>query len=265
MNDRRAGHIANNEGFTITELLIVIIMTSLLTLIVMLFAFDLWRTSAIQEADNDTLLNRFNAGDVLREEIGTSSGLIIQNGIADAHVLVPDASIPGNNYWQPIHAIPGNKFVGATGTYTPLIYFRRNSVNNSKAYIMNGNLPYEDEYVLYLDGTKKALMQRNLANPSASGDKLKTSCPPAIATATCPADKTIATDLASVSVRYFSRTGNQIDWTSITDPDTGAYIGPDFPAVEVMEFTINVSKKPSFSSTNPVRNSTIIRIALRNS
>jgi type II secretory pathway pseudopilin PulG len=256
----------NNEGgFTLTELLIVIILTSLLTMIIMVFTFDLWRTSAIQEADNDTLLTRFNASDVLREEIGTSAGLIIQNSLTDSHTLAPDTSIPGNSYWLPIHAIPGNKPVGASGSYTPLIYFRRFSVNTSGQYIMNGTQPYEDEYVLYLDGTKKALMQRNLANPSAIGDKLKTSCPPALATSTCPSDRTIASDIASVSVRYFSRTGNLIDFTSITDPSTGAYIGPDFPAVEVMEFTLNLSKKAAFSSTNAQQNSTIIRIALRNS
>jgi hypothetical protein len=179
--------------------------------------------------------------------------------------MVPDTSIPGNTYWTPIHAVPGNTTVGNSGVFKPLIYFRRYSVNNSGQYIMNGNQPYEDEYVLYLDGSKKALMQRNLANPSAAGDKLVTTCPGSVATLSCPADKTIASDIASVSLRYFSRTGNLIDYTSITDPDTGAYIGPDFPAVEVMEFTLNLSKKAAFSSTNAQQNSTIIRIALRNS
>lgn len=253
-----------DAGFTITELLIVIIMTSLLTLIIMVFAFDLWRTSAIQEASNDTLETRFNASDTLREEIGTSAGLIIQNSITDSHTLVPDTSIPGNNYWLPIHAIPGTYSVGASGTYKPLIYFRRFSFDSSGNYIMNGNQPYEDEYVLYLDGTNKALMQRNLANPAATGNRLLTSCPPSQATSTCPADKTIASNLSSVAVRYFSRTGNLIDWTSITDPNTGAYVGPDFPAVEVVEFTLNLAKQPSFSSTNAVTSSTVIRVALRN-
>jgi len=253
------------SGFTIVELLVVIILTSLFTLIIMVFAFDLWRTSAIQMASNDTLETRFDASDKLREEIGASTGLIIQNSIADSHTLVPDTSIPGDNYWQPIHAIPGTFSVGATGTYTPLIYFTRYSVDSSGNYIMNGTQPFEDEYVLYLDGSSKALMQRNLANPSAAGDRLITSCPPSQATPACPADKVIASDLSTVAVRYFSRTGNLIDWTSITDPDTGDYIGPDFPAVEVVELTLNLTKQPSFSSTNPVQSSTVVRIALRNS
>jgi type II secretory pathway pseudopilin PulG len=255
----------DESGFTITELLIVIILTSILTLIVMLFAFDLWRNSAVQEADNDTLVTRFNASDTLRDFIGTSSGLIIQNSIPDSNANVPDPSIPGGNFWLPIHAIPGTVAVGASGTYTPLIYFQRYSFDSSNSFIMNGTNPYDDEFILYLDGTSKSLMMRTLVNPAASSDKLKTTCPPASATSTCPADRVVAADVGSINTRYFSRTGNLIDYTSITDPNTGQYAGPDFPAVEVLELTINLSKKPAYSSTNPVSNSTVIRIALRNS
>jgi type II secretory pathway pseudopilin PulG len=256
---------AGQSGFTISELLIVIILTSILTLIIMLFAFDLWRGSAILEAQNDTLESRFNASDSLREQIGTSSGLIIQNGIADSHALVADPGVPGGNYWLPIHAIPGTIPIGSSGSYTPLMYFRRFSQDSTKQYIMNGTQPYEDEFVLYLDGTNKTLMQRTLVNAAVATDRLKTTCPPALATASCPADKTIAADISSVATRYFSRTGNLIDFSSITDPNTGQYAGPDFPAVEVVEVTLNFSKKPAFSSTNPVKSSTVVRIALRNS
>lgn len=253
------------SGFTIAELLVVIILTSILTLVVMLFAFDLWRNSAVKEADNDTLVTRFNASDSLRELMGTSSGLIIQNSITDANVEVPDPDYPGGGFWLPIHAVPGTVAIGAAGSFTPLLYFKRYSFDSSNQYIMNGNSPFEDEYVLYLDGTDKSLMLRTLVDPDATGDKLKTTCPPEAATASCPADRTIATDIGSVSDRFFSRTGNLIDFTSITDPDTGQYAGPDFPAVEVLEVTLNLTKKPSFSSTNPVSSSTVIRVALRNS
>jgi type II secretory pathway pseudopilin PulG len=255
----------SESGFTLTELLIVIILTTLLTMIIMVFTFDLWRTAATQEASADTLVTRFNASDTLREEVGTSSGLIIQNSIQDTNALVPDPSIPGNLYWRPIHAIPGTVPVGSSGSYTPLIYFRRYSFDSSNQYIMNGSQPYEDEYILYLNASTKALMQRSLANPSASGDKLKTTCPPSLATNICPADKTIAANISSVSTRYFSRTGNLIDYTSITDPNTGQYAGPDFTAVEVLELTLNLSKQPYYSGTKAVQNSTVIRIALRNS
>ena len=255
----------DEAGFTISELLVVIFLTSVFTLIIMLFTFDLWRTAASQQANLDTLLTRFNASDTLREEIGTSSGMIIQNSLSDSHVMVPDPAYPGGVYWIPIHAIPSTTTLGAAGTYKPLMYFRRYSVNSAGSYIMNGNQPYEDEYILYLDGTSKALKQRNLANASAIGNKLKTSCPTGFVTASCPADRVIAPDLASVDTRYFSRTGNLIDYTSITDPNTGAFIGPDFTVVEVVELTLHLSKQPYYSATSPTQNSTVIRIALRDS
>lgn len=255
----------DEHGFTLSELIVVIVLTTLFSILIMTFTFDLWHTGYLQQADLETLTDRLNAGDVLREQVGSSSGLIIQNSLPDAHTMVPDPSIPSGNYWLPIHAIPGNYTVGSNGTFKPLIYFRRYSTNSSKNFIMNGTQPFEDEYILYFNGTDKTLMMRELANSAASGNRLLTTCPPNLATASCPADKTVATDLASIDMRYFSRTGNLIDYTSITDPDTGQYAGPDFTAVEVVEFTMHITKKPTLQSTNVTQNSTIIRIALRNS
>lgn len=254
---------ALGAGFSLPELLIVIILTGLFSGLILSFTFGYWRYGFLLQADLDTLNTRLNAGDFLREAIGSSSGLIIQNSISDNHPGVPD---PSNLlHWAPIHAIPGNKTVGSPGVITSLVYFRHFSANASGQYIMNGSQPYEDEYILYLDGTTKSLIQRSLANPSANGNRLKTSCPSGFVTSSCPADKVVATDLSSVNMRYFSRTGNLLDYTSIWDSDTNSYAGPDFTAVEVVEFTINLSKKPTFQKTSATSNSTIIRIALRNS
>ena len=254
----------DQRGITLVELIVVMVMTLMFTGIISTFTIGYWRYGYLLEADLATLSTRLNAGDFLREGIGMSTGLISQNGITDTHTNNPDSAISSGVYWTPIHAIPGNKSVGSKGTTTPLMYYRRPSLNSSKAYIMNGLQPYEDEYVLYLDGTTKSLMLRSLANPNASGNRLKTSCPASFVTSSCPADKTIATDIASIDMRYFSRAGNLIDYTSIVDSSTGQYIGPDFTAVEVVEFNLNLVKKPIFQSTNATQNSTIIRVALRN-
>lgn len=251
-------------GFTLSELLMVIILTSFFSILILTFTFEYWRYAYLLQADQETLITRLDAGDILREEIGTSTGLITQNSITDAHTLVPDPAYPSGDYWLPIHATPASVNMPSAGSFMPLIYFSRYSFDGSGNYIMNGSQPYEDEYMLYLDGSTKSLKQRTLVNPSASGDRLKTSCPPAQASPSCPDDKTIATDLSSAATRYFSRTGNLIDYTSVTDPITGQYIGPDYPLVEVVELTINLSKKPTFQKTNATSNSTIIRIALRN-
>lgn len=255
---------SNQSGFTLSELLIVMLVTGFFVTLLMYFTFSYWRYTYLLEADQATLSTRLNAGDILREQLGTSSGLITQNSLPDINRHNPDPADATNQYWEVIHAIPGNK-TASVGSTTPIVYFKRFSSNASGAHIMNGVQPYEDEYILYIDGTKKQLLLRSLANASATGNRLKTSCPPAIATSACPADKVIAGEFSSVDMRYFSRTGNLIDWTSIFDPDTNTYIGPDFTSVDVIELKLNLTKKPIFQKTNATINSTIIRVALRNS
>lgn len=227
------------------------------------FTFEYWRSSATLSTDLETFVGRLNAGDRLRDTMNETSGLIIQNSIADAHTNNPDTSIGSGLYWTPLHAIPQNIPVGTSGT-TPLLYFRRPSVDTSNSVIMNGVQPYEDEFIYYLDSSTKQLMMRTLANGAASGNSRITSCPPASATSGCPADKTIAINLDSVDMQYFSRTGNTIDYTSIVDPVTGDYIGPDFPAVEVIEFNLHVLKKSALHGGSDTNSQTVIRVALRN-
>lgn len=254
----------NQEGFTISELVIVLVMTSLLMGVIMMFVFYFWKYSYVLDYSQDSLVQRLNVNDFLRDSIGTSAGLINQNGLADAHTNLPDPAIPSNLYWKPLHAVPGNYPISNNGSAVPLIYYRKFSVNGQGAFIMNGVQPYEDEYVLYLDSNTKQMMLRTLANPNAANNKAKTSCPPSVADNNCPADKTLINDIKSVDIRYFSRSGNLIDWTSVWDPDINSYAGPDLANAEVVELTINVERLAFYSTNRNTINSTIIRIALRN-
>lgn len=254
----------DQRGISIVELLVVIVMIGMMTGIITGYTISYWRYGYSLQADLDTLGTRLNAGDFLRNQLAPSTGMIIQNSIPDANVLDPDPADGTGQHWVPVHAIPGNIPMPAAGATTALVYFQRISFDTNNDYIMNDQQPFEDEFVLYLDGTTKTLRQRSLANPSATGNKLKSSCPPASASTTCPADKIIAGDLGSVDMRYFSRSGVPIDYTSIVDDITGNYIGPDFPVVEVIEFNLNLTKKPLLQTSSTVSNSTIIRIALRN-
>jgi prepilin-type N-terminal cleavage/methylation domain-containing protein len=253
----------SSAGFTLVELLISMVLVSFFSSLILYFTFSFWRYGFSLQADEDTLTSRLNAGDIIREGIGTSAGLIIQNSLTDTHVMAPDPN--NNSYWLPVHAVPGTTTVPAAGQYKPIVYYQRYSFDSAGNYIMNGNQPYQDEYVLYLDGATQSLMLRSLANPDAAGNRLKTSCPPSQSSISCPPDKTVAANLASVATRYFSRTGNGINWMSIFDTDTNSYAGPDFPAVEVVEFTLNISQKTTFEKTAGTSSTTIIRIALRNS
>jgi prepilin-type N-terminal cleavage/methylation domain-containing protein len=254
----------DQTGFTLIELITVMAVTLVLSGMIVSFALDYWGNSANIQADMQTLTDRLNAQDELRQLIAPSNGLIIQNSIPDLHPLVPDPTNSTGQYWIPIHAIPGNYPVGSSGTITPLIYFQRPSEDKTHTIIMNGAAPYDDEYVIYLNGSTDQMLLRTLANPNVTNNIATTSCPPALASGSCPADKVIISNLSSVDLRYFSRSGNTIDWTSVYDSLTGTYAGPDFPLVEAVEFTLHESAKAQFNGVNNATSQTIIRIALLN-
>ena len=263
---RRFPKVDSQSGFTIPELISVMIVSLLFSGLIIYFAFDYWRATATLDNDSQTFVGRLSAGDKLRDNLNAATNLLIQNSIADSHTNNPDPAYANNYYWIPIHAIPGNTPVGASGTTTPLIYFQQPALDSSKNFIMNGTQPYQNEYVLYLDGTTKQLLLRTLANPAATGNAAVTSCPSAAATSICPADKIIAEDVSSVDMRYFSRAGNTIDYTSIVDTTVtpNQYIGPDFPSVEVVEFNLHNFRKSRLGGGTDTSNQTVIRVALRN-
>lgn len=260
----------NQQGFTLPELIVVMVLTILLSGLLFQFAIGYARFNTVAQSDSIAFVERLNVSDYLRENLGLSSGLISQNSIADANANVPDGGNP--NYWRLMHAIKGT--FGNTSSVTPLLYYKKPSLNTSGNVVYNGTLAYEDEFILYHDGPSKELRVRTLANPSVASNRATSSCPAAIATSGCPADKVLINDIVSVALRYFSRSGNDISFNSIDSlgnipctapgPDYTGCEGADFPSVEVVELTVNLSKKPLGVSTNTTQSATVIRVALRN-
>ena len=249
------------NGFTIVEVTIVIVAAGLIFGLVFSFFWQYWQFAEKAQSDSDVLTERLDTSDYIREIVGTSSGLITQNSIIDSNANVVDGTA-GAGYWLTIHSVP--QTTATTSSDQPILYFKRFSQNSSKAFIMNGTSPYEDQYVIYLSNNGE-LRVRTLKNTAATGNILTTSCPPTVATSTCPADKVLIKNVESIGARYFSRSGNLIDYTPYYDSDAGVWVnGPDFPVVEVVEYTIKVSKAAFTQTTNTTQSETIIRIALRN-
>jgi hypothetical protein len=232
--------------------------------LILTFMFQYWRATATLNNDLTVFGSRLTAGDRLRDAINASSGLIMQNSIADAHVGDVDTSLSSGNYWRPLHAVPGTVTMGGNDTEISVLYFKSPSVDATGNIIMNGSQPYEDEFVLYLDGTTKEMRMRTLANASAPSNHKKTTCPSGSESASCPLDTLIAENMSSVALRYFSRSGNLIDYMSVIDPDTGDYIGPDMPAAEVVELVLYTYKSATVHGGLDTTSQNIIRVALRN-
>ncbi len=251
------------KGFTVPELIVVMVMTLIFSTIVLSFAFDFWGNATDLQNSSETLVNRQNLGDRLRARLNLASTLLNQNSITDSHANVSDPSDVSGTHWLTKHAVPGALTMPAAGSFSPVMYYAAPTVDAAKNFIMRGVEPDQDEFVIYLDGTQKKLMLRTLANP-VSGNALRTSCPSNVATTTCPADRTLAEDVISVATRYFSKSGNSINWNDVKDPDTGASIGPDYPDVEVVELTITLKKRAVIHGQADSISNTTVRVALRN-
>lgn len=252
------------RGFTVVELVVVMTMTMLFSGLVLTFAIDYWGSTANLKNSNETLISRQTAGDTLRSNLERSSGLVLQNSIGDANSAVSDPSEPSGAYWITLHAVPQTITMPAADAYSPVFYFTAPSTDGDHEWIMNGEQPYYDEFVLYLDGATRRLLLRTLAHPSATGNTRQTTCPAGLSSSSCPGDRIVAEDVTSVETQYFSRSGNTINHESITDTDTGEFIGPDFPSVEVVEITLNLRRKATIQGTNDTTNATTVRVALRN-
>ena len=251
-------------GVTLVELLVVMSVSLGLITVITGFALNFWGNTVTLSGDQATLVSRLNVGSYLNTVVGQSTGFANQNDIPDNNTGAPDPAIASGKYWVPIHAVPKTIAMGPTGSISPLLYFRKPSINTSNNIVLNGSIPYEDNIILYLDGSTKQLRSRVLRSNSAPANKTLTSCPSSTASTTCPSDVVISDDVSAVSLRYFSRSGNLIDYTSITDPITLQYIGPDYPSVEIVELTIKYYKKAQLYKAANTTTQTVVRVALRN-
>src|SRR5206468_6271724 len=79
------------------------------------------------------------------------------------------------------------------------------ALDATRNYIIDPNTgsPYMNELVYYKNGS--TLMERILANPSATGDRLHTTCPPNLANGSCPADPTLATYVNSMTFTLYDQ------------------------------------------------------------
>jgi type II secretory pathway pseudopilin PulG len=256
------------QGLTIVELLIVMVVTGMLTGMIFVFTFGYWKQGVYAQTEINAITERLNASDYLRENLSSSTGLATQNSVPDDNVLVSEPTDGTGKYWKIIHAYKG--LISNTSGVTPVLYFKRYSIDSSQNIIFNGLLPYEDDYLVYMDAPTKQLRVRVLANKDAPGNATATTCMPA--TSTCAADRVLANDVTGMDMRYFTKAGLDITYSETTvvdtvpDPDvTYTTYGPDYPVVEVVEMTMKLSKVPPNYQNEVFQTSTIIRVALRNS
>ena len=145
---------------------------------------------------------------------------------------IPDANAPGSG-WN-------------TSSSIFVIIIAVPALNNSRQYIIDSSTgsPFMNELVYYKNGS--TLMERILANPAATGNRLQTTCPASKATSACPADPALASYVNSMTFTLY-------DQDAVT-----TNIATDARSVK-----IDLSMQRN-APGNPITVSNSIRVTLRN-
>ena len=182
----------NNDqtGFTLVELTLVMIITAILALTMANFIETWLQQASLSESRTALLLNAENALDNINTDIKLSG------------------SVDQNNRWADSNG-PGNNQFGWTSGSQVLVLAKA-AVDTHNNIIFSDPAKYisqKDNEIYYLSGT--TLYRRTLASNS-SGDAAVTTCPPASATSSCPADLTIASGVTSLTFTYYDQNGTSV-------------------------------------------------------
>lgn len=191
---RGAPHPAS-AGFTLVELLTVIVIAVLLSGVIMGFVADQLRSSTIETARQQLLSDAQLGLDYAAKDIRLSAN-------ADANNRWPDTYAPdsGDQYsWTS----DGSTLILATA-----------------AQDSSGNIIFTDpsKYITAKDNhlyfVQNGTLYRRILASTAAGNAATTTCPADSASSTCPADKILLDNVSSFSVTYIDAAGNTVTPTN---------------------------------------------------
>lgn len=169
-------------GFTLVELLVVLIIIGILSITLANFILTWLQASTLSQTRANLLSNAEFALDTMTNDMALSG------------------SVDQNNRWPDPNG-PGGQYGWTSGSQT--LVLAKIARDNSNNVIFSDQADYitqKDDEVYYVSGT--TLYRRTLAS-TAANDAAVTTCPPATATQTCPTDKTVATGVSNLSFAYY--------------------------------------------------------------
>lgn len=173
----------NQHGFTLPELVITMIVMSILALLLANFIITWLQTQTLAQKRTDLLTTAETSLDTVSDDIRLS-------GSADLNNRWPDANGPS-----------GNQFGWTSGS--SILVLAKAAVDSSNNILFSDPAKYitqKDNVIYYVsNGT---LYRRVIASDDANDAAIST-CPPASATASCPADRAVATGVSNFSVSYY--------------------------------------------------------------
>jgi prepilin-type N-terminal cleavage/methylation domain-containing protein len=216
---------SRQQGFTIVEVTVAVSVMAIIAVVFLGVISSYFTTIYRTNARADMTIISQNLMRTTVENIRYGNGVRQVNQIADANGPAGGWNT-SNSSFVIIIAVP--------------------ALDSSRQYIIDPNTgaPYMNELVYYKNGLK--LMERILANPSAIGNRLHTTCPANLASSTCNADPELADYVQSMTFILYDQDG---DTTSLTT---------DARSVNI---TLNMQRN---APGQPVNITNSIRVTLRN-
>jgi prepilin-type N-terminal cleavage/methylation domain-containing protein len=179
-------------GYTIVELIIAISLFGIISVTFLGVMTNYFANITRNSASIDMTVNSQNLLRSTVNELRYGAGVRQTN-------TIPDANGPGGG-WN-------------TSNDDFVIIIASPAQDDSGDYIINPltGTPYINELVYFKDGT--TLYRRTLANPSATNNTKTTTCPPASASASCPADAKLMEHLDDMVFTLYDQDDN-----TTTDP-----------------------------------------------
>ncbi len=183
---------SENSGFTVTEVVVALTITSILITLAFVFTLNNLATYAIASSRADMLSRAQTAMDAISNDIRLSSSADLNNRWLDEYA--PNAPI--NEYsWQS----DADTLVLATAAEDSdgnIIF----SDPSQYVSLKNNTIYYVEDGVLY---------KRTLAAPEAE-NSATTLCPKEQATAECPPDRELLKKVDAFNISYFDAENNEV-------------------------------------------------------
>lgn len=215
----------NQKGFTITEIVIAISVSAILSSVLFMVTFRFYSNALQAQITTEMALESQTILTQMVEDIRLADSINTTN-------VITDANSPTGGW---VTSDPSN-----------IIIIANPAKNSSQDIIYNSStsLPYKNEFIYFISGGK--MYKRILKNTSATGNLATTTCPQIAVTAICPPDK------------FFSDKINNLTFTfyDINDATTASA-----SSARSVLLTVNMTKTV-FGKVITLANST--RVTLRN-
>lgn len=219
-----------DSGFTLVEVIITLFIVAILSAALMTIYFIFFNQSIRNSYHARLAVESQSILRLMVEELRISSGVHA--------VSKPDSYVVGG----------GTNWSTSNSNLVLIIATPAVDVNNDVLYDTAAGQPYLNELVYY--ASNGTLYRRQLADNNATGNKYKTSCPPAYVTASCPQDALLTNHFKSLSFRFF-------DQDNVVIPEATG----DITRARSIELTITMEHK-TFGEIVDYTNT--IRMTMRN-